>query len=83
MKPPKGGFFIYFEFRDREIFVNIKKILKGCLIDLKRSWTVLLVVVLPMVLIMAALPSVSYTHLRAHETLMNLVCRLLLEKTIY
>ena len=25
--------------------------------------------------------SVSYTHLRAHETLMNLVCRLLLEKT--
>ena len=24
---------------------------------------------------------VSYTHLRAHETLMNLVCRLLLEKT--
>ena len=23
--------------------------------------------------------SVSYTHLRAHETLMNLVCRLLLE----
>ena len=23
---------------------------------------------------------VSYTHLRAHETLMNLVCRLLLEK---
>ena len=25
--------------------------------------------------------SVSYTHLRTHETLMNLVCRLLLEKT--
>ena len=25
--------------------------------------------------------TVSYTHLRAHETLMNLVCRLLLEKT--
>ena len=24
--------------------------------------------------------SVSYTHLRAHETLMNLVCRPLLEK---
>ena len=23
--------------------------------------------------------AVSYTHLRAHETLMNLVCRLLLE----
>ena len=25
--------------------------------------------------------AVSYTHLRAHETLMNLVCRLLLEKS--
>ena len=24
--------------------------------------------------------AVSYTHLRAHETLMKLVCRLLLEK---
>ena len=27
------------------------------------------------------LETVSYTHLRAHETLMNLVCRLLLEKS--
>ena len=27
--------------------------------------------------------AVSYTHLRAHETLMNLVCRLLLEKTFF
>ena len=27
--------------------------------------------------------SVSYTHLRAHETRGNLVCRLLLEKKIY
>ena len=27
-----------------------------------------------------AAEAVSYTHLRAHETLMNLVCRLLLEK---
>ena len=26
------------------------------------------------------LPPVSYTHLRAHETRSNLVCRLLLEK---
>mgnify|MGYP003376218899 CR=1 FL=1 len=26
------------------------------------------------------LPSVSYTHLRAHETVLDLVCRLLLEK---
>ena len=28
----------------------------------------------------ACINTVSYTHLRAHETLMNLVCRLLLEK---
>ena len=27
------------------------------------------------------LTSVSYTHLRAHETVLDLVCRLLLEKT--
>src|SRR5660397_293053 len=27
-----------------------------------------------------ALPAVSYTHLRAHETKANIVCRLLLEK---
>ena len=29
---------------------------------------------------MAARVSVSYTHLRAHETVLDLVCRLLLEK---
>ena len=28
----------------------------------------------------ASLRSVSYTHLRAHETVLDLVCRLLLEK---
>ena len=27
--------------------------------------------------------TVSYTHLRAHETLMNLVCRLLIEKNFF
>ena len=27
--------------------------------------------------------SVSYTHLRAHETVLDLVCRLLLEKKTY
>ncbi|WP_460381702.1 hypothetical protein [Staphylococcus aureus] len=27
--------------------------------------------------------SVSYTHLRAHETTLHLVCRLLLEKKIF
>ena len=26
------------------------------------------------------IPAVSYTHLRAHETVLDLVCRLLLEK---
>ncbi len=29
---------------------------------------------------MRALAAVSYTHLRAHETVLDLVCRLLLEK---
>ena len=29
----------------------------------------------------AAPAAVSYTHLRAHETVLDLVCRLLLEKT--
>ena len=28
----------------------------------------------------SSIPSVSYTHLRAHETVLDLVCRLLLEK---
>ena len=30
-----------------------------------------------------ATQTVSYTHLRAHETLANLVCRLLLEKIFF
>ena len=33
--------------------------------------------------IQSAVEAVSYTHLRAHETLMNLVCRLLLEKKFF
>ena len=32
------------------------------------------------VLLMSNLMAVSYTHLRAHETVLDLVCRLLLEK---
>ena len=32
-------------------------------------------------LLLHGLGSVSYTHLRAHETVLDLVCRLLLEKT--
>ena len=31
-------------------------------------------------LIFQAMDAVSYTHLRAHETVLDLVCRLLLEK---
>ena len=31
-------------------------------------------------IIAADIESVSYTHLRAHETVLDLVCRLLLEK---
>ena len=30
--------------------------------------------------LLAGLKSVSYTHLQAHETVLDLVCRLLLEK---
>ena len=30
--------------------------------------------------VLPILPPVSYTHLRAHETVLDLVCRLLLEK---
>ena len=29
---------------------------------------------------LSGIPAVSYTHLRAHETVLDLVCRLLLEK---
>mgnify|MGYP007112065382 CR=1 FL=1 len=32
------------------------------------------------IVLVAALSPVSYTHLRAHETVLDLVCRLLLEK---
>ena len=34
----------------------------------------------PLLLVLDDLQSVSYTHLRAHETVLDLVCRLLLEK---
>ncbi|GAB5858400.1 hypothetical protein JMUB7552_27320 [Staphylococcus aureus] len=33
--------------------------------------------------IVVDLDAVSYTHLRAHETLSDLVCRLLLEKNFF
>ena len=35
---------------------------------------------LPVVRQMRSTDAVSYTHLRAHETVLDLVCRLLLEK---
>mgnify|MGYP002682633594 CR=1 FL=1 len=34
----------------------------------------------PSSVLMNAIPAVSYTHLRAHETVLDLVCRLLLDK---
>ena len=37
--------------------------------------------ILPSVTKALAVDPVSYTHLRAHETVLDLVCRLLLEKT--
>ena len=33
-----------------------------------------------MISVSVVVPPVSYTHLRAHETVLDLVCRLLLEK---
>ena len=36
--------------------------------------------VLPVALLALTANAVSYTHLRAHETVLDLVCRLLLEK---
>ena len=36
----------------------------------------------PCSMCLSAITSVSYTHLRAHETSQDLVCRLLLEKKI-
>ena len=38
---------------------------------------------MPKSFIEAARQAVSYTHLRAHETRSNLVCRLLLEKNFF
>ena len=35
---------------------------------------------LSIIITAAKLAAVSYTHLRAHETVLDLVCRLLLEK---
>ena len=35
------------------------------------------------ILIIVGVVAVSYTHLRAHETVLDLVCRLLLEKKKY
>ena len=40
---------------------------------------VIAMIVVPLQLALIPIP-VSYTHLRAHETVLDLVCRLLLEK---
>src|SRR5664280_3018663 len=49
--------------------------------DLTTATVILAVMITPIMvaLIAGALESVSYTHLRAHETVLDLVCRLLLE----
>ena len=44
------------------------------------GWSVLNLLSLPIVLVALGSAPVSYTHLRAHETVLDLVCRLLLEK---
>ena len=43
---------------------------------------VVIVVVVMVIAVMVIVMAVSYTHLRAHETVLDLVCRLLLEKKI-
>ena len=50
------------------------------LVNLEKSAGVLAVDI-PKILEQATGNPVSYTHLRAHETVLDLVCRLLLEKT--
>ena len=62
-----------------------------CIRDSAYSESLFLVIVLTSLLlamngnwlpagVVAAFASVSYTHLRAHETVLDIVCRLLLEK---
>ena len=51
--------------------------------QLKTTFSLVQWVVLGYLLTVTTLLSVSYTHLRAHETVLDLVCRLLLEKTKY
>ena len=49
--------------------------------DAKETWALVTILVYAFILHMRLIPKpVSYTHLRAHETVLDLVCRLLLDK---
>ena len=52
----------------------------GSRIPLLMAWAAKISSSLPSPTMSAATVAVSYTHLRAHETVLDLVCRLLLEK---
>src|SRR5665811_284750 len=55
----------------------VKKVLYPLIVT---SQTIPIITVAPLFIIWFGYGSVSYTHLRAHETVLDLVCRLLLEK---
>ena len=44
------------------------------------AFSLALIIEAPVIMMMSASTAVSYTHLRAHETVLDLVCRLLLDK---
>src|SRR5664280_3438068 len=69
-----GGIYSWFYFS-----IYALALLGGILADATRKYKL---VILTGILIMFAgyIITVSYTHLRAHETVLDLVCRLLLEK---
>ena len=52
-------------------------------IEVDAAPSVTLSSITPLCINSPAITSVSYTHLRAHETVLDLVCRLLLEKKKY
>ena len=54
--------------------------MQGVLGDLKEILDGVRVKAAELAIIILYIGAVSYTHLRAHETVLDLVCRLLLEK---
>ena len=63
------------------VYLLVLFLLSGTLISLLFRTFTLIVKIIIALTVMGMLVSVSYTHLRAHETCADLVCRLLLEKT--